>query len=71
MLGLNIWVWLFPKYFVKFVKLGKGAKIESVIPSLKEIWQAIEHPRYIWGPRLAFGILLAVALVMAYTLHRP
>jgi len=70
MLLLNIWVWFFPKTFIKYINLGKGAKIESVIPSLKEIWEHVDHPIYIWFPRFIFSIGLMISIVIMYYIAR-
>ncbi len=63
---LNIWVWFFPNIFKQFIKLGEGAIIEKAIPSLKEVWKIIENPHYIWLPRIIFGLVFILILVMAY-----
>jgi len=68
MLLLNVWVWFFPNSFIGFVNRGKGAKMEHIIPSLREIWGAIDSPRYIWFPRFGFGLGLIISLVMVYEL---
>jgi len=63
---LNAWVWFFPSAFIKYLQLGKGAKIEGVFPALKRTWDYVEHPAYIWGPRIAFGIGLIISIVLMF-----
>jgi hypothetical protein len=48
------------------MKFGKNSKLEMSIPSLKNIWIVIEHPYYIWAPRIIFGIALIISVVVAY-----
>jgi hypothetical protein len=67
---LNLWVWLFPKSFINYLKLGKNAQIENIIPAQKAIWKFIEHPYYIWLPRLGFGLALLVIVAMIYWVNR-
>jgi hypothetical protein len=66
MLALNMWVWFFSTSFINFIKFGKGAKVEISIPSLKEIWIVIEHPLYVWIPRVIFSIGLLISIIIAY-----
>jgi hypothetical protein len=48
------------------MKFGKDAKVETPFPLLKNVWKVIEHPYYIWVPRIIFGIALTISLVVAY-----
>jgi len=64
MLLLNAWVWFFPSAFIGYLQRGKGAKVESVFPSLQRVWEHVESPTYIWGPRIAFGIGLIAVLLL-------
>ena len=67
---LNIWVWFFANSFIHYLKIGKNAKIETLIPSQKEVWKLIENPHYIWYPRIVFGAALFVMLVMQILANR-
>jgi len=69
MLLLNIWVWLFPSIFIKFMKLGKGAKIESVFPTQKRVWKFVDHSTYIWFPRFIFSISFIVSIGIMYYIY--
>ncbi len=69
MLLLNIWVWFFPSAFIKFIKIGKGAKIESIFPTQKSVWKFVDLPTYIWFPRFIFSISFIVSIGILYYIY--
>jgi hypothetical protein len=66
--ALNLWVWLFPEAFIKYLRLGKNSRYMGM-PLQKEIWHVIENPQYIWLPRVIFGLALVITIVLAYRIY--
>ncbi len=58
----NLWVWLFPDSYLDFLRFGKNAKIESILPAQKEFQKLYENPEYIWFVRVSLGFALIVAV---------
>ena len=61
-ISLNSWVWIFPKTFINFMRLGKNPTLN--IPFYKKLWKEIEKPNYIWFPRIVIGLLSGFMLVI-------
>jgi len=64
-LFLNVWVWFLPNSFLDYLKLAKDSMVSNW-PSQRELWKLLENPRYIWLPRIVFGLALIVITLTAY-----
>lgn len=58
----NIWVWFYPDGYLDYMKGSKGAKIETLMPSLKDFQKDYDNPKYILIVRIITGVFLAVAI---------
>lgn len=61
-LALNIWVWFFGSSFINFFRIAEKSPIEQ-LPMQKEKWKIINHPRFIWYPRIVMAITLILVIV--------
>jgi hypothetical protein len=60
-LTLNIWVWFFGKSFIHFFITAEKSPLEK-LPSQKEKWKVINHPQFIWYPRIMMTITLILVV---------
>ena len=56
-LTLNIWVWFFGESFINFFRTAEKSPLE-LLPIQKEKWKIINHPQFIWYPRIVMAITL-------------
>lgn len=56
-LTLNIWVWFFGKSFINFFRTAEKSPLEQ-LSIQKEKWKIINHPQFIWYPRIVLAITL-------------
>jgi hypothetical protein len=58
---LNIWIWFFGKSFKTLFKIAEQSPLEN-LPLQKEKWKIINHPQFIWYPRIVMVIVLILII---------